>query len=76
MVEPLPPEYPPTWASLLEAVHANVVPATGPVKPTFEDSPEQMVDMDGLMFTVGIGCTVTVAVVELPGQPLAEELMV
>lgn len=55
----------------------NVVPATGPVNVTGAvGSPLQTVWLGGTGLTVGVGFTVTVAVIDGPGQPLAVGIIV
>lgn len=71
---PLPADAPetPDW----ETVQEKVVPDTLPVSPMDVLLPEQMVCVEGVAVTTGIGLTVTVTVTGVPEQPLAVGVMV
>ena len=57
-------------------VHEKVVPATPLVKAMDVVLPEQNVWEDGVAVAVGIGLTVTVAIIGTPAQPVAVGVMV
>ena len=69
MLDPLPADAPLT--PLCVTVHANVVPVTLLVRAIPLAVPEQIVCDAGVAVTTGVGFTVMVTVIGVPGQPLA-----
>jgi hypothetical protein len=67
----------PVTATVLFLVQLYVVPATLPLNTIDEIEPaEQMVCDDGVVTAFGIGFTIIVAVIGVPGQPAAVGVMV
>ena len=60
----------PETPAVADAVHVNVAPVTFEVRVTrVEFPPEQMVCVNGVLETVGVGLTITVTVCGVPAQP-------
>ena len=74
MLDPVPADAPLT--PLCVTVHANEVPATLLVSAMDGATPEQTVWDAGVAITFGVGFTVMVTVIGVPGQPLAVGVMV
>ena len=74
MVDPLPADAPLT--PLCVTVHAKLVPATLLVSAMDGAAPEQTVCDAGVATTFGVGFTVMVTVIGVPGQPLAVGVIV
>ena len=69
---PVPLAVKPDTPAVAVAVHAKVAPATLDVNVTNEVlPPEQIVWVNGELVTVGVGLTITVAVIAAPTQVLA-----
>ena len=77
LILPMPLAAIPVTATVLSLVQLNVVPLTLPLSIMVVIVPaEQMVCEDGVATTFGVGLTNTVAVIGVPGQPLAVGVMV
>jgi len=74
MVDPLPADAPltPDWLT----VQLKMVPATGLLSAMDGATPEHTVCEAGVATTVGVGLTVIVTVIGVPGQPLAVGVIV
>jgi hypothetical protein len=77
LISPLPLSAIPVALCALSLVQLKVVEATSPERAIVViAAPEQMVCEDGVATAFGVGFTVTVAVIGVPGQPLAVGVMV
>ena len=77
LILPIPPGGIPVINTLLSLVQLKVVPATLPVnKIAVIAAPEQIACDGGVATAFGVGFTNTVAVIGVPGQPLAVGVMV
>ena len=67
----------PVTVATLSLIQLNTVPATVPVSTmVVSDEPEHIVCDDGVAASLGIGFTSKLAVIGVPGQPLAVGVMV
>jgi hypothetical protein len=76
MVDPEPADAPVNSPELVETVQANVVPETLFVNTMFGAVPEQIRSEAGVAVATGLGLTVITTVIGVPGQELADGVMV
>lgn len=75
-MDPEPADAPVNNPELVETVHANVVPETLLVKTIFGAVPEQIRSDAGVAVATGLGFTVITTVIGVPGQELADGVIV